>query len=363
MNRGSSILVYATQHMPTGGIESHIREFCHHMAKSGVNIDLVILNSAMLPETETFFRQGCRKVYLGKGSSSVYRLVWLLYIGLKLCFRPYTAVYTNGHGNSIYILSKLLLRWDKWVHHYHTSGDRVDQSTWGNRYHQALLSAGSVIACSKRNAVNLETTLKRTVISIPCFSRAISTSKAVNRGNLRFGYYGRLIPEKGIDTLCKLSEEKHLKDIEFHIWGEGAAYPPSFFKNYPSINYHGPFNGREELEKVVESIDGFLLLSVHPEGLPISLLEVMSAGLPWLATDQGGIPDIVLDPYSTKVIPTSSSYIQIKDAILSFAAAIKAGKASNKEQKELYNRKFSSSCLIKQWYKVLGLSKEIVLNT
>lgn len=363
MNYSSSILVFTTQHMPTGGIESHVREFCYHFVKSEVDIDLVVLNSAMLPETMNFFRGICRKMYLGRGGNSLQRLFWLFHIGIKLCFKRYNAVYTNGHGNSIIFLSKLLFRAGKWVHHYHTSGDTDDQSTWSSGYRHALLSAAEVIACSNRNAINLEKVLQRPVLSIPCFSREIPVGKVVKRQRIRFGYYGRLIPEKGIDILCQLSEDDYLKHIEFHIWGEGTAYPPAFFEGYPCIKYHGTFSGQEELTSVMESIDGFLLLSVHPEGLPICLLEAMSAGLPWLATDQGGIPDIALDPIATRVIPASSDYSQIKDAILSFSTAIQTGKVSRKNQMELYSKKFSSFCLIKQWRNVFGLGNETNLRT
>ena len=355
MDRSTSVLVFATQHMPTGGIESHLQEFCLHLAKTGVKIDLVVTNSRMLPETKDFFRQICRRVYLGESRS---RFIWLLLVVLKLRFKHYNALYTNGQGKSVFFISKLLISHNEWVLHHHTSGDVADQTTWDKDYWKALLKANRVIACSQRNAKDMSLVLKRSVDVIPCFSRQVKlTATGLSESNkLRFGYYGRLIPEKGIDLLCKLSEDVDLQEIEFHIWGEGPNYSLSTFKSFTNISYHGSFNGDEQLASVLSSLDALLLLSTHPEGLPISLLEAMSAGLPWLATDRGGIPDIALDPSSTRVISSASTYSEIKNALILFAIDLKAGHVSKQEQIDLYTKKFSSSVLVSQWREVLGLN-------
>jgi glycosyltransferase involved in cell wall biosynthesis len=173
---------------------------------------------------------------------------------------------------------------------------------------------------------------------------------------VKFGYFGRLIPEKGIYTLCKLSDEKDLEDIEFHIWGEGEAFPPSFFEKFKNLKYHGTFSGLTGITNTIASIDAFLLLSIHPEGLPISLLEVMSAGLPWLATDRGGIIDIACDPASTRVVPANTDYSQFKQYIKDFAKDIKQGKVSKDVQKRLYVEKFSATALVCRWKDTLKLS-------
>ena len=289
MNRPFSVLVYSTQHMPTGGIESHLQEFCHRLAGCGMQIDLIILNAVMFPDTKSLFQKICRKVYFGNQGKSYLRIFWLFLIKMKLLSRRYDAVYTNGQGGTISLSAKLFSRGSHWVHHHHTSGDTADQLTWGTGYRGALTSAHTLIACSARNASEISSVLKRPVKSIPCFSREIPMNTcSTKREKLRFGYYGRLIPEKGIDLLCRLSMDKELNEIEFHIWGKGDAYPSHFFSAYPDLHYHGAFSGELELVKVIETLDAYLLLSSHPEGLPIALLEVMSAGLPWLASDRRG---------------------------------------------------------------------------
>ena len=349
----NTILIFATQHMLTGGIESHLQEFCNNMASEGIQIDLVILNSEMSKSTEERFRKVCRNVYALKMGQSKIRIFWLLKVGLLLSFKKYDSLYTNGQGFTILFFSKLIFNKRKWVHHHHTSGDLVDQLNWEENYRLTLRKADSVIACSTKNASYISMAIKRNVDSIPCFSRKINQKGIRKPGKIRLGYYGRLIPEKGIDIICRMSEDNAFSDVEFHLWGEGVSYPPDYFNRFRNINFHGAFLGIKDLEAVINLLDGFILISTNSEGLPICLLEGMSAGLPWLSTDKGGIADIVCSSYSTKVIPSDANYSEIKESVLHFARNIEAGLTSDGIQIELYERKFSSHALIKLWQKML----------
>jgi glycosyltransferase involved in cell wall biosynthesis len=342
--------------METGGIESHLREFCLRLSAE-VEVDLVILNSDMSAESEAYFKSLCGHTYFGKVGRSYLRFFWLLMTALSVRKFKYDAVYTNGQGNSVGLFMLFLGRSAKWVHHHHMAGDAKDQKTWTSGYVKTLKEANLVIACSKKNALDMEAPLNREIDTIPCFSREIHpiSSALANTTTVKFGYYGRLIPEKGIDHLCQLSEEASLSHVEFHIWGEGSAYPSAYFDKYKKVIYHGTFKGEAELAKVIGSIDAFLLLSVHPEGLPICLLEAMSAGLPWLATDKGGITDIASDPMSTRVISAEADYKTIKSAVELFAADIRDGKLSKDTQKQLYHQKFSAKALTSRWMYAFGL--------
>ena len=357
--RNPTVLVFATQHMVTGGIESHLRQFCLHLSESGVEIDLVIPNCRMLPEARDFFQRTCRQLFTSDQKNSLARHHWLLFTALRLKGNHYDALYSNGQGNSIYFFRKLIGGELKWVHHHHTSGDEADRKTWSVAYRWALQKADVVVACSNRNAMDMKSDLLRPIATIPCFSRQVSGIESIARPKPRFGYFGRLIPEKGIQALCDLSADPDLNLIEIHIWGEGDAYPEPFFRAYPNLHYHGPFSGEKELDQVILSLDAFLLLSTNPEGLPISLLEVMSAGLPWLATDRGGIPDIACDTLSTRVIPSSSGYGEYKKAILALAHDLQLSKISRSVQKAFYLNKYAPHVLIREWREILGIAHAI----
>lgn len=356
-NQPKTVLVYVTQLMSRGGIESHILEFISELSEEGILIDLLVPNFQMSPDLEHKLKKSCRRLVLNRTTSrSLSNHLWLVNALLRIRDTNYDALYTNGQGTSIFICSKLS-KYTKWVHHHHTAGDLADQQTWGTYYIKALKCADILIACSKTNARAMSSSLNRSVDTIPCFSRNLGpcSVRAEKDGDNHFhlGYFGRLIKEKGIELIGKMSQDKDCKHIRFHIWGADPQYSEAYFEDFPNIGYHGAFNGAAELKRAVCSLDAFILLSTHPEGLPISLLEVMSAGLPWLATNRGGIPDIAHNKDETVVIPFDLDYSGYKAAVLNFVENLRKGNANRQEQLNLYTSRFSAAVIRKSWYSCL----------
>ena len=76
--------------------------------------------------------------------------------------------------------------------------------------------------------------------------------------------------------------------------------------------------GRQDIERQLQGFDLFALASVpRSEGLPTVLLEAMSSGLPVVATDVGGVREIVEEGLTGLVVPALSD-----DAFAGAAVAI-----------------------------------------
>ncbi|MDE6716600.1 MAG: glycosyltransferase [Muribaculaceae bacterium] len=133
----------------------------------------------------------------------------------------------------------------------------------------------------------------------------------------------RLSPEKGVDRQLKLLIEYalHHPDLSIryiHI-GDGLLK-----KEIQEISSSAPDNLHIELRGAVSNgevhellatlhIDLLLLLS-HSEGLPISLCEAISYGIPYLATDVGGISEIVPQEL-LPLLPDDMTYTQFSDTM------------------------------------------------
>ena len=348
------VLIFVTQLLETGGIESHLKEFCLQFKESNIQVSILVLNSKASEQTHSFYHNFCENTWIFKDSFILIRYIKLLFIVPFLNLKGFSTFYSNGQGDSIYYIKKLLFNIKIWVHHHHTSGDFEDQKTWTKKYFKTLNNANTIVACANYNANLMSQKLNRNVISIPCFSREIFVeSEKNNSSKIKIAYFGRLIKEKGIDAICKLSTIESLNHIEFIIWGEGSSYPSSYFNSYPNVKYMGSFKNKEELKNILNNIDAFILYSTHPEGLPISLLEVMGAGIPWIATKIGGIAELSIDNKLNYLLPPKTNFDELVQHLLNFTKHLVNEPGVSKKQIATYKNKYASEVIKNNWTLVL----------
>ena len=105
-------------------------------------------------------------------------------------------------------------------------------------------------------------------------------------------YAGRVAPEKGLHRLRPVLDR--LPGVQLAIVGDGPARPEleALFSGTPT-RFLGFLRG-EELAAAFASADLFVMPSLT-ETLGFVVLEAMSSGLPVVAADGGGIPDLVRD--------------------------------------------------------------------
>jgi len=123
-------------------------------------------------------------------------------------------------------------------------------------------------------------------------------------GRWRFMQACRLIPKKGVATsLCAFAIfQKEFPNAELTIAGKGPLQPhleelAEELGIVRKVHFRG-FLSQKELFDLYSSSHCFLHPSETPpdqnqEGIPNSILEAMSTGLPILATKHGGIPEAV----------------------------------------------------------------------
>jgi glycosyltransferase involved in cell wall biosynthesis len=112
------------------------------------------------------------------------------------------------------------------------------------------------------------------------------------------GHIGNHLKGLGV-TLEALGKSKEsLPGFRLHVLGKGEGeHWNTLIEKYGllgKIQFDGVLPAGEEVLNWLDKMDFYIQPSLH-EGLPRSLIEAMSRGLPCLASDAGGIPEL-LDP-------------------------------------------------------------------
>lgn len=170
--------------------------------------------------------------------------------------------------------------------------DRLLVRVLPNRYDQ-------VIAVSNTTAKFLQPHTDRT---IQVQKAGISTNPLlvkknetnIKKSKVTVSYIGRMIESKHPLMLAKIAY-KHFSNndsVQFVFAGTGSQL--EILKHFQSHNIKvlGEFSQQKVLQ-LLSTTDIFVLPSEHHEGIPVTLLEAGQSGCAVIATNQGGIPEVI----------------------------------------------------------------------
>ena len=117
-------------------------------------------------------------------------------------------------------------------------------------------------------------------------------------GRSRILFTSRIQPSKGLDLLLDALAELRLRrdDFAVDVVGDGPSRPQleEMTANLgldDVVTFHG-VQPKQQVARFMQEADFFVLPS-HQENLPTVLIEAMASGLPVLATDVGGVSEMV----------------------------------------------------------------------
>ncbi|MEM2099032.1 MAG: glycosyltransferase family 4 protein [Candidatus Bathyarchaeia archaeon] len=133
----------------------------------------------------------------------------------------------------------------------------------------------------------------------------------------------RLVYKNGVDTLieCAKKAVKNNPKLLFVVVGEGPDFAEIKAKiTQLELNRNFRLTGfvaDEDLPLYYNASDFFVLPSKTGEGLPLVALEAMACGLPVVATNVGGISEVIKNDYGKLVPPDNPD--ALADAVLEFS--------------------------------------------
>ncbi len=122
-------------------------------------------------------------------------------------------------------------------------------------------------------------------------------------------YLGRLSPEKGVEYL--INSAKYLREGKIFIAGDGeqrAELERIATKYGDRVEFLGKIK-HDDVPKLYNAMDVFVLPSVSMEGFSNSMLEALACGLPVVATPIGAAPEVIDDRFGIIVDVRNSKMI------------------------------------------------------
>ena len=351
-------LFYAPQMAAYGGMERHICSLAALTARRGHRVTLLTTSNSLGEDLRAEIDHPAISLHelpaARNRAGKVRKLQWLLSEVIKARRQSWDLIYTNGQSALARVVWHAAGESARRVHHHHTAADAGEQATWSGGFRRVLRDAGELVACSRATRDAINHAVKRTnTVFLPYLTRCPVAAESVRevepRTTLNFGFMGRLIREKGIDAICRLSADPTLAHITWHLHGAGKDYPPEFFRAWPRIVYHGAYIGTAAQAAAFTHLDAVVLFSVHNEGMPLSLIEAMSAGLPWIATDRGGTRELAVSPANCVVVPHPASDVALRHAVNDLTGRIHHRVISRVTQRDAYDKNFSPSVVGRRW--------------
>jgi glycosyltransferase involved in cell wall biosynthesis len=173
------------------------------------------------------------------------------------------------------------------------------------------------------------------------------------------GMVAQFIARKGHRHLLRAIPDilRSVPRVKFIFFGKG---PPDKLRKLCQtlgIEENVHFAGfREDLERVLPCLD----LLVHPaemEGLGVSLLQAAASGVPIVATEVGGIPEVVKDGINGCLIPPRDPKA-ISQAVVKLLSDPEGARRMGAEGKRIVEREYSIESMVegnlRAYEKVLG---------
>lgn len=115
--------------------------------------------------------------------------------------------------------------------------------------------------------------------------------KLLKDGKLRILWAGRVVPIKLPEVVAKIGRNVDPKKVHIDIYGEiNAGLDKDMFKKIPAITYCGVYDGFSSLPTDQYDI---LLYTSLTDGMPNVILEATAAGLPIIASNDGGVGEFI----------------------------------------------------------------------
>jgi glycosyltransferase involved in cell wall biosynthesis len=218
-----------------------------------------------------------------------------------------------------------------------------------------------VVAQASPVARNFERTFgwHRPIPVIPAFAAPLEKTSRIPLvqqhrmpfGTARAAIFGRLVSHKRVAWLVGQWPRLNRSLRELHIFGTGpeeAAIRKLIFENgwSDSVFCHGSYPDAQAYVDLLSGFDLTLMPTIGAEGAPLVLLESMACGVPFVATDAGGISDYANTDCLIVPRDDPESFLL---GIQELSRRLAEGTIDHRRLQDFYRSRFSFDVLKREW--------------
>lgn len=131
------------------------------------------------------------------------------------------------------------------------------------------------------------------------------------RPHLDVGFIGSISRHKGVNVLLAALAHADAANLRVHLYGSRDSQPGYSEALIDGISdarvvFHGPF-APTRLGSVLASLDVLVVPSLWYENTPFAILEALHAGVPVVASDLGGMAEVVRDGENGRLFPAGDA--------------------------------------------------------
>jgi len=348
------VLIAAHLHGP-GGVETHLLQLVRLLVGQGAEVTVVarIIGSG-IPLVETHREIPMRLLttpFSRSGRSPRASMAWGLWIWPLQLGRGFDVLYTLDMSRLVARLAPLVKAGG------YVLGGRVGEPPadfqFIDRRSHGLLDG--LIVESPIQAQAYKTHFP--VAAIPLlgyYSRPPRRQVAASEP-LRIAYLGRYDKGKGMHRLLDIWPQLSVQPARLDFYGQGAERPAmeetvrarGFGDN---VRIHGGWTQASELSAIFEKVD-LMVMPSDTEGLPVLLLEAMAHGVPFVASDVGGVRSLAEENRDVRVVPLENA--ALIHATNEMAAALRKGAIRPERLQHYHQAHYSYERVCQQWMQAL----------
>ena len=339
-----------------GGAERMCANLSIALKKMGQEVIVVSLYNYESSITNELQNNGIKLIYLNKKMGADITIILKLIRVLKK-YKPdvvHTHLYASKYAQIAAVLTKVKTK----VHTIHNiagkDGGKADQII--NRilrktFHMIPVSLSDDIRKTVMETYGISTSQTPIILNgVP-----LEKCKVLNvykETATDFLHIGRFAEAKNHRTLIQAFVQAHkiVPELRLFLYGEGVLEQEckKLVSELDAAKYIFFCGTTNDPYTVMQSKDVFILPSLW-EGVPMTLIEAMGSGMPIIASNVGGISDMLEDNVSALLIDSSAG--QIADAILKIYSNRNLRKTLGYNAHNRANG-FSAEMMAEKYYKV-----------